>query len=241
MPSSAPATPHMLKLQRLHLLSVAALLLISSTFLPGGLLPHVQHLRHVAAAASSPQVPRPIVTRRALVADLRVDSSGMLLHPQCDAANHSFAATSLALVHVQCALGRAETTRGPGGRFGALGLPIAAAGKDTRKLFCGDSERAHLALQCLPVLVRAIRELEPHVYTKYVAPTWLRVAGSGLPLCCSESEEEKPLPLVDLTKCGVPCDANLNATAIPTPEAVVNDSSLQASTPSTALSSNTPL
>ena len=208
----------MLKLQRLHLLSIATILCICATFLPGGLLPHVRHLQHVAAAANSKLPATPTMSGRDITADLRVDSAGMLLHPQCDAANHSFAATSLALVRVQCASNHAETTRGPGGKFGALGLPIATAGKDTRKLFCGDSERAHLALQCLPVLVRALRELEPLVYSKFVAPTWLSVANSGLPLCCSVSEEEKPLAFVNLSKCGVPCQSNVSLTPIFTAE-----------------------
>lgn len=157
------------------------------------------------------------------VADLRIDSKGMLLHPTCDSHNQSISSTAHALVHVRCTSDDSSSTtsitttsssspstslyingQGNGGYFGIHGLHLASI-RDTSRLFCGDISRAKIAQQCLPILVKAIRLYQPSVYEEFVKDEWNSAVSTGLPLCCTREEMRKPINKVNITNCGIPC------------------------------------
>lgn len=149
---------------------------------------------------------------RVAVADLRVDSKGMLLHPTCDSHNQSISSTVHALVHVRCSYSSVYINgQGRGGYFGIHGLHLASI-RDVTRLFCGDISRAKIARQCLPILVKAIRIYQPSVYREFVRDEWNDIArNSGLSLCCTREEMRKPITSMNITNCGVPCTGTVQA------------------------------
>lgn len=200
---------------KFHLFLVASTLYIVATYLPGGLLPHTNHERSTSKDPTLRNLKTASNMSRDVFANLQVDSSGMLLHPQCDSSNSSISAKARTLLSVRCtSSGRIEISRGDGGRFGLHGLPITTVGQLSlqQRLFCGDAERAHVARRCLPMLIRAVKEEEPELYVKHVQTSWAYGAQKGLPLCCESSEEAKTFFDVNISRCGVPCGVKENST-----------------------------
>lgn len=91
-------------------------------------------------------------------------------------------------------------------RYQGMSLPDVVKHAIQRpEYFCHETQVMWI-LQVIPLVIRTLETYDMRLFRGYLQEEWTTLVESGSPVCCAESENLKPVPEVNVSLCGVPCE-----------------------------------
>lgn len=102
---------------------------------------------------------------------------------------------------------QAEQAAGENSRY--QGMPIATVVKhaiERPDYFCMPL-LSQWILKTIPIVVKGIKQNEKRLFKSFLKEEWVQLVESGSPVCCDPSQHDLPFTQVNISMCGVACDA----------------------------------